>query len=136
MTGYRYHAQTFFFMDICWCISSSDQPDLKKYHVLWLGQSSNSSASMPIGNGDIGANVWVNTEGDLSLLISKTDAFSEIGRLLKIGKIVLRTTPNILSGAVFTQELDLTNGMIKIKAVQGNLKLTLRCRVVANTPSV
>ena len=32
MTGYRYHAQTFFLMAICWCISSSTQPDLKKYH--------------------------------------------------------------------------------------------------------
>ena len=136
MSRFRYYAHAFFLMAICWCLSSSAQPDLKKYHVLWSGQSSNSSGSMPIGNGDIGANVWVNKEGDVSLLISKTDAFSEIGRLLKIGKIVLRTTPNVLSGANFTQELDLTNGMIIIKAVQGNLQLTLHCRVDANTPSL
>lgn len=136
MTLYRYITHAFFLMAICWCISSSAQPDLKKYHVLWSGQSTNSSGSMPIGNGDIGANVWVNREGELSFLISKTDAFSEIGRLLKIGKIVLRITPNILNGADFTQELDLMNGVIKIKSAKNNQQLNLQVRVDANSPSI
>jgi hypothetical protein len=41
---------------------------------------------MPLGNGNIGANVWVNPAGELYLLISKTDAWNENGQLLKIGE--------------------------------------------------
>ena len=63
------------------------QVKLAPYNVVWKSQSSGPSGSMPIGNGDIGANVWVDSSGLLQLYISKTDAYSEIGRLLKIGKI-------------------------------------------------
>ena len=92
------------------------QVKLAPYNVNWKSQSSGPSGSMPIGNGDIGANVWVDSSGLLQLYISKTDAYSEIGRLLKIGKITIATTPAILNGASFTQTLDIQTGSINIKA--------------------
>jgi len=91
---------------------------------------------MPIGNGDIGANLWVDTAGTLSLLISKTDAMSEIGRLLKIGRIDIRFSPDILGRGTFVQQLRLRDGLVQIEAVAGGHRLSLECRVDANSPVI
>lgn len=112
------------------------QEDISKYNVRWEGQSENSWGSMPIGNGDIGSNAWVDKKGDLTLIISKTDSHSEIGRLLKIGKIKISFTPNILSESTFFQELDLKTGMIKITSKKNNQVLELNCWVDANNPAI
>ena len=60
---------------------------LDKYNVIWENPSGDSSVSMPIGNGDIGLNLWVEEGGDLLFYISKTDSWSENGRLLKLGRV-------------------------------------------------
>lgn len=52
------------------------------YTVVWNSPSTNSSGSMPIGNGDVGASVWVDEE-KLSFYISKTDSFDENQNILK-----------------------------------------------------
>jgi hypothetical protein len=39
--------------------------------IVWQSPSKASTGSMPIGNGDIGANVWVEQNGDLVFYISK-----------------------------------------------------------------
>ena len=64
------------------------------YNVVWNSPSKDSSGSMPLGNGDIGVNAWVEENGDLLLYVSKTDAWSENVRLLKLGRVRLRLTPN------------------------------------------
>jgi hypothetical protein len=53
-------------------------------NVVWDSPSRNSSGSMPIGNGDIGMNAWVEENGDLLLLIGKTDAWDENSRIVKV----------------------------------------------------
>ena len=45
--------------------------------------ATDSSGSMPLGNGDIGLNVWVEGDGDLIFHISKTDAWSGNARLFE-----------------------------------------------------
>ena len=45
------------------------QVKLAPYNVIWNAQSSGPSGSMPIGNGDIGAHVWVDSSGVLQLYI-------------------------------------------------------------------
>ena len=50
---------------------------LEDYDVIWDSPSNDSSGSMPLGNGDLGVNAWVEPSGDLVLLLSKTDAWSE-----------------------------------------------------------
>ena len=78
---------------------------LKRYNVLWDSPSQDSWGSMPIGNGDIGANLWVNPQGEINFYISKTDAWSENARLLKIGKIRLSLEPNpFMEGKPFVHE--------------------------------
>jgi hypothetical protein len=60
---------------------------LNSYNEAWTSPSTNGSpGSMPIGNGDIAANVWVENGGDLMMYIGKSDTWSEGTRLLKIGR--------------------------------------------------
>jgi hypothetical protein len=95
----------------------SAQDPLAKYNVTWDSPSEDKHGSMPIGNGDIGANVWVEEGGDLLFYIGKTDSYSENARLLKLGKLRVRFSPNPFGkGCTFKQELDMRNGTISIKS--------------------
>lgn len=67
---------------------------LTDYNVVWSTPSPDLSGSMPLGNGDIGLNVWVEENGDLLFYISKTDAWSENSRLLKLGRMRVSLEPN------------------------------------------
>ena len=87
------------------------------YDVVWDSPSDNSSGSMPLGNGDIGVNVWSETGGDLLLLISKTDAWDENGRLLKIGRVRVHFAPDPFgAGLPFQQTLRPEAGEIVLSA--------------------
>ena len=74
--------------------ASADDPlaELDRYNVVWDSPSQNAAGSMPIGNGEVGLNVWVETNGDLLFYISRTDTWSECNRLLKLGRV--RVTPH------------------------------------------
>ena len=66
---------------------------------------------MPIGNGDLGLNVWTEQNGDLVFLIGKTDAYTENGQLVKLGRVRVHLTPNpFASASGFQQELKLRDG--------------------------
>lgn len=40
---------------------------------------------MPLGNGELGINLWVEPSGDLLFYLSRTDSWSETGRPAEIG---------------------------------------------------
>ena len=67
---------------------------LDSYNIVWDSASKGPDGSMPIGNGDIGLNVWVEEGGDLVFYIAKNDSFSENGRLLKLGRVRVKLLPN------------------------------------------
>jgi len=95
----------------------ASESGIEKFDVVWDSPSQNSLGSMPIGNGDIGANVWVEPSGDLVLLLSKTDAYDEFNRLLKLGRIRIKTNPALVQGGQpFEQALRLQDGTIVIKS--------------------
>jgi alpha-L-fucosidase 2 len=105
------------------------------YNIVWDTPSVNSLGSMPIGNGDIGMNVWVEGNGDLFLYLSKTDAWSENGQLLKLGKIRINLDPSpFASGKPFRQELKLTEGEIVIQAGKPAEQVNISVRIDANHP--
>jgi len=112
------------------------QPSLTPYNVVYETQSKNQLGSMPMGNGDIGSNVWVDTLGTIHFLISKTDAYSEIGRLLKIGQVDVTITPNILDARQFSQTLTVQDGVINIKANKDGKNINIHCYVDANNPVI
>ncbi|HUZ07389.1 MAG TPA: DUF5703 domain-containing protein [Candidatus Paceibacterota bacterium] len=80
--------------------------ELDRYNVVWNSPGLDASGSMPIGNGEVGLNVWVEANGDLVFYISRTDAWSECNRLLKLGRVRVHLSPNpFAAGQPFRQEL-------------------------------
>ncbi|MGC4033134.1 MAG: DUF5703 domain-containing protein [Tepidisphaeraceae bacterium] len=101
----------------------SDLPDLSSYDVIWDTPSENASGSMPIGNGDLGANVWVEPNGDLLLLVGKTDAWDENSSLVKLGRVRVTFDPPLNVAAGFEQRLCVTEGVIRVRA--GDTRVTI-----------
>ena len=110
---------------------------VESLNVTWTSPSKDSSGSMPLGNGDIGLNVWVEESGDLVFYVSKTDAWSESARLLKIGRVRVRLTPNpFAGGAPFQQTLVPGKGEIVITGGRPEAQCTVRVWVDANNPVI
>jgi len=111
---------------------------LNSYNEVWTSPSANGSpGSMPIGNGDITANVWVENGGDLMMYIGKSDTWSEGTRLLKIGRERIHFSPNPFTvGAPFSQTLDLYHGKIDIAAGQNGSQIYLHVWIDANQPVI
>ena len=61
--------------------------DRDRYHVVWDSPSQDHHGSMPLGNGDISLNAWVEPGGSLVFYVGKTDSWDDNARLLKIGKV-------------------------------------------------
>ena len=96
--------------------------ELNHYNVVWDSPSKDAAGSMPIGNGEVGLNVWVEENGDLVFYIARTDAWSECNRLLKLGRVRVRLSPSpFINGTKFRQELKLRVGQIEITAGDATL---------------
>lgn len=92
-------------------------PTLTDYNVTWHTPGPDASASMPIGNGEVGLNLWTDPKGDLLVYISRTDAWSEASRLLKLGRVRVSFDPPLVDPQhTFTQQLDLQGGVIHVTA--------------------
>jgi hypothetical protein len=120
---------------VVWSSSASD------YNIIWDSPGKDYNGSMPLGNGNIGLNVWVEENGDICFFIGKGDAWSDNGRLLKVGKVRVKCTPAmVFPGAEFRQELDLKTGTILIQAKgktgDREADLDLQLWVDANNPVI
>lgn len=116
-------------------------PSLDAYNVVWTTPSTDSRGSMPLGNGDIGVNAWVEASGDLVFYISKTDAwgddvFSSYG-LPKVGRVRIKLDPNpFAAGQPFVQTLRLQDGVMRIQAGSAPAAVNLALWVDANNPVI
>ncbi len=118
-------------------IESAATERLDAYNVVWDSPSADSRGSMPLGNGDVGVNAWVEPGGDLVLLLSKTDAWSGNCRLLKLGRLRIRMTPEpFAEGQPFVQELRLRDGELVVRWGQRDQQVRLRLWVDAHHPVV
>lgn len=81
---------------------------------VWDTPSTDSSASMPVGGGDIGLNVWAEDNGDILFYMGRSGAYDEHGTLLKQGRVRLRLLGGNTSG--FSQRLKLEEGYCTIDA--------------------
>jgi len=100
-------------------------------NVVWDSPSADSFGSMPLGNGDVGANVWVEPGGDLLFYVSKVDAYDSAHLLKKLGRVRVRFTPTLAMNR-FRQTLVLREGAIAIEA--GDVRL--RVWVDAHAPVI
>jgi len=118
--------------------ASAAQPDpLDDCNVVWESPSTNAAGSMPLGNGDIGLNVWAEPDGDLLFYIGKTDSWSENVALLKLGRVRVKLSPNpFTKGLPFRQTLRLRRGEIEIVAGPADSQSRLVVWVDANAPVV
>ncbi|MCX6998122.1 MAG: DUF5703 domain-containing protein [Kiritimatiellaeota bacterium] len=89
--------------------------NLDRCNVVWTSPSQNAHGSMPLGNGDLGINAWVEPSGDLVFYISKTDAWDENGRVCKIGRVRVQFDPPLAAASTFEQSLLLRDGVIEIR---------------------
>jgi alpha-L-fucosidase 2 len=124
-------------LSAAWAGASAAGGSMERYNVVWNTPSKDSSGSMPLGNGDIGLSVWVEEGGDLLFYIGKTDAWSGNARLLKLGRVRVRFTPNpFAKGMPFVQTLRLEHADIAIRAGEGSHAVSLRIWVDANAPVI
>ncbi len=124
------------FLLVIYLITSLDLPaqepsGISRYNLSWDTPSENSFGSMPLGNGDVGTNVWVEKNGDLLFYISKVDAFDAGHLLPKLGRIRVKLNPALPVGQ-FRQILRLEEASIVIEA--GEVKY--RIWVDANYPVI
>ena len=115
--------------------SNSDTPaieNLEGCNVVWDTPSSRGSFdSMPLGNGDIGINVWLEANGDLAFYVAKVDAFDSKHLLPKLGRVRLRATPALDTNNVKTT---LLLEQAAVEVVSGDAKF--RIWVDANAPLI
>lgn len=105
--------------------------------MVWTSPGGDSKDSMPVGNGDLTANVWAEADGTISFYIGKSDTWSEATRLLKMGKVKVQISPNPFENSEnFRQALRLKDGEIVIQAGETDRQITMRIWADANHPAI
>ena len=118
-------------------LPKGDTPFPSIYNVIWEKPGKLPSGSMPTGNGDLSINAWVEEGGDLLFYIGKTDSWSELERLLKVGRVRVHLNPNpFVVGQPFRQELKLEDGTIAIRAGAPGKEVSIRLYADANHPVI
>ena len=101
--------------------------------VTWTKLGTNENSSMPLGNGDVALNVWTEQNGDIVLLIAKSDSWNENGQLLKPGRVRVSLDPNPFVGsASYTQTLKLETCDLELRSGKNSARIW----VDANNPVV
>lgn len=111
--------------------------------LAWDSPSTDARGSMPLGNGDVALNAWVEPSGDLLFYVAKSDAWEDNARLAKVGLVRVRLTPALLApGATFEQRLVPARGEMVVTATPPRragqpapASVTLRLWVDANHPT-
>jgi hypothetical protein len=106
-----------------------------RYDVVWESPSGGADGSMPLGNGDICANVWIDDSGHILFYLSKTDAWDDYGRLVKVGCIRIRLDPPPPL-TVFCQRLTLVEATVSALFKAGETNTKVKIWVDANHPVV
>ena len=107
------------FLAVVLCMVLGSQP-VSDYDVIWNDIQHESATfytnTMPIGNGDLAANVIAGDAllGNLSVLISQSSAWSEAGDLIKVGIVEFSFDPNPFQfGKFFQMHLDIAEATVK-----------------------
>jgi hypothetical protein len=78
----------------------------------------------------------VEENGDLVFFISKTDSWTDSGRLVKLGQVRVKFDPPLAVKESFRQELKLRDGSLLIESKIQNSPLKIRLWVDANRPVI
>ena len=61
--------------------------DVSRYNLEWTTPSVKQDDSMPLGNGEVGLNLWMENERDLVFYISRVGAYADNSTTMKLGRI-------------------------------------------------
>lgn len=114
---------------------AAEGEDPGRYDVVWTTPGPDASGSVPLGNGEVGVNAWVEPDGTLVVYLARTDSWSDNGRLLKVGRLRFATEPALDPSEGFEQRLDLRRGELVVRCGT-EAPTTLRLWVDANHPIV
>lgn len=97
------------------------------YNVRWFTPSQDSSGSLPLGNGRVALNVWLEPSGDICFYIATGDAWGEFGQLYKVGKVRLRITAKTGEPAfgpdLISWTLDLSTASVQFESATASARL-------------
>ncbi len=114
----------------------ADNP-VSSHDVIWDTPGKTSADSMPIGNGELGINLWVEENGDLHFYLGRNDAYSAVSTLCKVGAVRVSLSPNpFVAGAPFRQHLKLRDGVCEITAGPADQQVSLQVFVDSASPVV
>ncbi len=105
------------------------------YSLTYNDFSEDSQGSLPIGNGDIGLNVWTEKNGDILFYIGKSDSWSEakVPELVKVGRVRISLYPNpFQANKNFSQTLKISESSVTINGDGTTVKIW----VDANAPAI
>jgi len=105
------------------------------YVVVWRAPSLSDAGSMPLGNGEISVNAWIEPSGDLRFYIGRTDAWDDNGRLVKVGGLTFKTGCGA-TGTNFIQRLDVRSGVMTAMWGPVENSVSLALWVDANRPVI
>jgi hypothetical protein len=118
-------------------VRAEDLGAISAHDVVWTTPGKDSSDSMPVGNGELGINLWVEENGDLLFYLGRNDTFSEVSQLCKAGMVRVSLSPNpFVTGAPFRQELKLIDGVCGITAGAPGKEVSLKVFVDSASPVV
>ncbi|MBS1748486.1 MAG: hypothetical protein JST63_01125 [Bacteroidetes bacterium] len=104
---------------------------VEDFNLKFNEPGSDSWSSLPLGNGDITAQVWTNKDGTIQCYLATSDSRDGMDNPIKVGKLTIRFEPDIITmGKGYKEELLLDEGIFRIK----NSIADIRCRVDANHP--
>lgn len=107
------------------------------YVVAWDTPSADSGGTMPLGNGEVALNAWIDAAGDLKFYIARTDSWDDSSRLAKIGAVRVRVGDGAAERTrTFHQELTVKDGTIRARYGAGADQVELRLWVDANRPVI
>jgi len=110
---------------------------MSPYEVIWDSPSADSNGTMPLGNGEIALNAWIEPSGDLRFYIARTDAWDDSGRLLKVGSVRIKVGEGSADRMKkFRQALTVKDGTLSASYGEGDARVDLRLWVDANRPVI
>ena len=118
--------------------NAADEPVTPSpYEVVWDSPSPDSNGTMPLGNGEIAVNAWIEPSGDLRFYIARTDSWDDSGRLVKVGALRIKVGDGPAERTKkFRQILTVKDGTLSARYGEGDAQVNLRLWVDANRPVI
>ena len=92
---------------------------------------------MPLGNGEIALNAWIEPSGDLGFYIARMDSWVDSGRLVKVGAMRIKVGDGPAERTKkFRQILTAKDGTLCARYGEGDAQVELRLWVDANRPVI